>query len=77
MKQTTIGSSIFVVHKDYANQNKIGGVVEKARVCSFKNVAGKVVPEFKLSGQKSTINAKNYVIFHEIEDAIKSIETHD
>ena len=75
MKQTTIGSVIFVVHKDYANQNKIGGLVEKARVCSFRNVAGKVVPEFKLSGQKSTMNAKNYVVFQEIEDAIKSIET--
>lgn len=71
----TIGSTIFVVHRDYANKNKVGGVVNKARVCSFRNVSGEVVPEFKIVGQKQITDSKLYCVFPEISKAIESIKT--
>lgn len=79
-KQLTINSKIFVVHKAYANQNKPGGRVVLARVTSFVNKNGKVVPEFRLIGQPGAtpnVSECQYEWFTNIELAIDSIRTHE
>lgn len=71
----TIGSTVFVVHKDYAHQNKNGGVVNRAKIVSFRNVAGTVSPELKIDGHKEIVNTTLYKIYPKIRDAIKAIQT--
>lgn len=71
----TIGSTVFVVHRDYANQNKVGGSVNKAKVCSFRNVSGQVIPEFKIVGQKQIADSKFYCVFTDVNEAIETIKT--
>lgn len=74
----TIGSKIFVVHKDYAGKKKPGGVVNLARIVCFRNRNGKVEPEFRFIGQPSSstnCTLGNYHMFTEISDALKAIES--
>ena len=77
-KQVTIGSRVYVVHKDYANKNKINGRVVLARITAFVNKNGTVAPEFRLIGQHGAtpdISTSHYEWFTDIELAIDSIKT--
>lgn len=49
-RSLTIGSKIFVVHKNYSGKLKPGGTVLSARVVAFQNIKGKIVPIFKVAG---------------------------
>jgi hypothetical protein len=78
IKQLTIGSKIFVVHKDYAGKKKPGGVVNLARIVCFRNRNEKVEPEFRLIGQSSqssNCTTEMYTVFLDIKKAIKAIES--
>jgi hypothetical protein len=78
IKPLTIGSKVFVVHRDYSGKKKPGGVVNLARIVCFRNRNGKVEPEFRLIGQpsKSTnCTLHHYEMFTEIRMAIASIES--
>jgi hypothetical protein len=71
----TIGSKIFVVHRDYMNKKKQGGMVLPARVVAFKNVKGFINPIFRLIGNKWDISVDCYHVFTDIKEAINSIRS--
>lgn len=74
-KQLTIGSKIFVVHKDYAHKKKPGGKVLSARIIAFENIKNVIVPIFKIShlAGPTNSNQNSYEYFFEIEEALKAI----
>lgn len=74
-RQLTIGSKIFVVHKDYAYKKKPGGKVLSARIIGFENIKNVIVPIFKVSYLESNVNSNqnSYEYFYEIEEALKAI----
>lgn len=77
-KDVTIGSRVFVVHKSYAHKKKLGGRVVLARITSFVNKNGIVLPEFRLIGQAGAtpdISTSHYEWFTDIKLAINSIKT--
>ena len=71
----TIGSKVFVVHKHYAFEKKVGGKVIPARVISFVNSGGIVIPEFKLVGSPVTVNEHTHIPFTDIKKAIAAIKS--
>lgn len=75
----TIGSKVFLVHKNYAFQKKPGGRVVQARVVGFFNTKDEILPEFKVVGYtayyKSLINESSYVVFMDIKKAIQAIKS--
>lgn len=71
----TIGSKVYVVHKDYAFQKKSGGVVKQARVISFRNTQGEILTEFKITGNPNLLGEKFYAIFTDVKKAIQSIKS--
>lgn len=71
----TIGSKIFVVHKDYANQKKVGGKVLQAKVVSFVNSSGNIQIEFKVNNHPKVVGEDYYVVFGDIKKAIASIKS--
>jgi hypothetical protein len=71
----TIGSKIFVVHKNHAFSKKPGGKVVLARVTSFINHAKTIKVEFKLVGHTQVLNDSFYTIFENVKEAINSIKS--
>ena len=71
----TIGSKVFLVHKDYAYQKKVGGRVVVGRVVIFVNRNGTVIPEFKITGSNLFVNENSHVIFTDIKKAIQAIKS--
>ena len=71
----TIGSKVFVVHKHYAFEKKVGGKVMPARVVSFINSGGTVIPEFKLVGHPNSVTEHTHVPFTDIKKAIAAIKS--
>lgn len=71
----TIGSKVFVVHRNYAFAKRIGGKVMPARVVSFINSGGTVIPEFKLAGHPTVVNENTHVPFTDIKLAISAIKS--
>jgi hypothetical protein len=71
----TIGSKIFVVHKDYANKKKSGGKVISARIVSFVNSSGSIQLEFKLSNHPKVVGEDYYVVFGDVKKAIAAIKS--
>lgn len=77
-KSLTIGSKIFVVHKEYSFQKKPGGAVNLGRIISFRNQNGVVQPVFRMVGQPSSsrdCTLQHYDIFTDIDEAIKAIQS--
>ena len=72
IKDLTIGSKLFVVHKDYSFKRKPGGKVLGARVIGFENVKNKIVPLFKVSGldKSHKVSATQYEYFLNIKEAL-------
>lgn len=74
----TIGSKVFVVHKQQAFAKKPGGKVNQGRIVSFVNKSGEVEPEFRLVGQpagSSNLSIENYVVFTDIKQAVNAIKS--
>jgi hypothetical protein len=74
----TIGSKVFVVHKDYAYKNKLGSRVVHARVTAFVNKTGTVEPEFRIIGQSKNspdLSPSHYYVYKDIKLAITAITT--
>ena len=71
----TIGSKVFVVHKHYAFEKKVGGKVVPARVVSFVNSGGTVIPELKLVGSSVVVNENTHIPFTDIKRAITAIKS--
>jgi hypothetical protein len=71
----TIGSKIYVVHKDYANKKKSGGKVLGARVVSFVNTSGKIQLEFKLVNHPTILDESFYTVFTDVKKAITAIKS--
>jgi len=71
----TIGSKVFVVHKNYAFEKKVGGKVIPARVVSFVNSGGTVIPEFKIVGYPNPVNEHSHIPFTDIKRAIAAIKS--
>lgn len=74
----TIGSKVFVVHKQQAFAKKPGGKVNQGRIVSFVNKSGEVEPEFRLVGQptgSSNLSVENYVVFTDIKQAVNAIKS--
>lgn len=75
-RELTIGSKVFVVHRSYAFQKKLGGKVLLARVVGFENRTGSVDIVFRLVGQSSKgldLTVQHYVPFVNINKAIEAI----
>ena len=74
----TIGSKVFVVHRSYAFQKKLGGKIQLARVVAFENRTGSVNIVFRLVGQSSKgpdLTVQHYIPFVDINKAIEAIST--
>lgn len=75
IKNLTIGSKIFIVHKNYANQKKEGGKVLPARIISFVNQQGVIKPEFKMTGSSMVLTDNQYNIYTDVKQAINAIKS--
>ena len=71
----TIGSKIFVVHKNHAFAKKPGGKVIQGRVMAFVNSAGTIKVEFKIVGHPQVLNEEYYCVFGNIKQAIQAIKS--
>ena len=72
----TIGSKIFVVHRDYAFKKKPGGKVLPAKVVAFHNVKGCVEIIFRITGGKPVdLTLDHYIPFVLITKAIDAIRS--
>lgn len=71
----TIGSKIFVVHRQHAFAKKPGGKVNQGRVVAFFNSNGKIKVEFKITGHPVAVNEDYYYVFDNVANAIKSIKS--
>lgn len=72
----TIGSKVFIVHRKYAFQKKIGGKVVAARVVGFHNMNGSVEIIFRQIGQPKSspdLTVKHWIPFIDINKAIQAI----
>jgi len=75
--ELTIGSKCFLVNRDYAFKKKIGGIILLAKVRTFGNVQGNVVPLFREIGnsKRGDLGLRNYVPFVTVQEAIESIRS--
>lgn len=71
----TIGSKIFVVHKQHAFAKKPGGKVIQGRVVAFVNSAGTIKVEFKIVGHPQVVSEEYYCIFGTIKQALVAIKS--
>ena len=71
----TIGSKVYVVHKDYANKKRPGGKVLQAKVVSFVNSNGDIKTEFKVSNHPKVTGEDFYIVFSDIKKAIAAIKS--
>lgn len=71
----TIGSKIFVVHKQHAFAKKPGGKVIQGRVVAFVNNSGNIKVEFKIIGHQQVVSEEYYCIFKDVKQAISAIKS--
>lgn len=71
----TIGSKIFVVHKNHAFAKKPGGKVIQGRVVAFVNQGGNIKVEFKIIGHSLALSEEYYCVFGNIKQAIQAIKS--
>lgn len=72
--QLTIGSKCYLVHKGFAFKKKWGGKIVTARVTTFVNMKGDIIPEFKEVGNvKNEMTTTHYVPFVDVQSAIDAI----
>lgn len=71
----TIGSKIFVVHRQHAFAKKPGGKVIQGRVVAFVNRDGAIKVEFKIIGHPQVVSEEFYCIFGNVKQAINSIKS--
>jgi hypothetical protein len=75
LSSLTIGSKVYVVHKKYAFEKKIGGKVLPAKVVAFINVGGTVQPEFKIVGYPNVVGESTHTVFTDVKKAIHAIKS--
>ena len=74
----TIGSKVFLVHRDYAFKPKShwGGIILQAKVRTFMNVKGNVVPLFREIGnnKRGDLLMAQFIPFDSVQKAIDAIK---
>lgn len=75
LKEITIGSKVFVVHKRYADKKIHGGKVLGARVIGFENIKGEIKVIVKITDEygNKISNTKDYCIYFNVIEALEAI----